>query len=118
MVYIVSLLNNVKFTGNSNDIFGDALEIFRSYWAKKEGGQFFTNQAVTSLALKLIKFNPLNGDDLVDICAGTGGFLLAGFRKIRKIVSEKKGTEKKELTKCCTKVEALLGFGHFKNVQN
>ena len=94
LVYIVSLLNNVKFTGNSNDIFGDALEIFRSYWAKKEGGQFFTNQAVTSLALKLIKFNPLNGDDLVDICAGTGGFLLAGFHKIRKIVNKKKGTEK------------------------
>jgi len=34
LVYIVSLLNNVKFTGNSNDIFGDALEIFRSYCLK------------------------------------------------------------------------------------
>jgi type I restriction-modification system DNA methylase subunit len=94
LVYLTSFLNKIKISDKNKDIFGDALEIFRSYWAKKEGGQFFTNQQVTSLALKLIQFNPLNGDDLVDICAGTGGFLLAGFHKIRELIYQKKGKEK------------------------
>ena len=84
LVYILSFLNKIIFSNKDYDLFGDALEIFRSKWSKQEGGQFFTNQTVTSLALELIQYDPLKGDDLVDICAGTGGFLLSGFHKIWK----------------------------------
>ncbi|PSV05928.1 N-6 DNA methylase [Photobacterium leiognathi] len=82
--YIVGLLNNVFVSNPNEDIFGDALEIFRSKWAKQEGGQFFTDGHVTSLAMTMLQFSPQNGDTLVDLCSGTGGFLLAGINHIKK----------------------------------
>lgn len=106
LAYIVSLLNGINFSNKERDYFGDALEIFRSTWAKQAGGQFFTDQRVTSLAIRLIKFNPSNGDDLVDICAGTGGFLLAGFHRIKELVQHENGTEK-EITSLASK--SLIG---------
>lgn len=79
-------LSGVVVSDRNRDVFGDALEIFRGQWAKREGGQFFTDQRVTSLALALLDFDPRKGDDLVDICAGTGGFLLAGLNRIRALL--------------------------------
>ncbi len=70
----------------SRDVFGDALEIFRSTWAKRAGGQFFTDQRVTHLAMALLEFDPRAGDDLVDPAAGTGGFLLAALNRIRALL--------------------------------
>jgi len=94
LAYISSYLNGINFSNKERDYFGDALEVFRSTWAKQAGGQFFTDQRVTDLALQLIDFDPTKGDDLVDLCAGTGGFLLAGFQHIKGIVKAAKGTEK------------------------
>ncbi len=92
--YIVGRLNNIYISNPEMDVFGDALEIFRSKWAKQEGGQFFTDQKVTSLAVKMIDFNPLNGDKLADLCAGTGGFLLAGLNHIKTIADSLNEDEK------------------------
>jgi type I restriction-modification system DNA methylase subunit len=94
LAYIASYLNGINFANKERDYFGDALEVFRSTWAKQAGGQFFTDQRVTALALQLINFDPANGDDLIDLCAGTGGFLLAGFHHIKGLVKTGKGTEK------------------------
>lgn len=93
IAYICGRLNGIHISSPDIDVFGDALEIFRSQWAKQEGGQFFTDQRVTSLALTMLAFNPDKGDDLVDICAGTGGFLLAAFNRIKKSVEERRGQE-------------------------
>lgn len=81
--YISAQLNNILISDHNRDVFGDALEVFRSKWIKQEGGQFFTDQKVTSLAMHLLNFDPRNGDDIVDLCAGTGGFLLAGLKHIQ-----------------------------------
>lgn len=93
LAYIAGKLNNLYIADPTKDIFGDALEIFRSKWAKQEGGQFFTDQRVTHLAVRMLDFDPLRGDDLVDICAGTGGFLLAGFNRIKELVDQRGETE-------------------------
>ncbi len=86
--YVCRQLNNVLVTDRNRDVFGDALEIFRTRWAQRTGGQFFTDQRVTTLAMELLEFDPRTGDDLIDICAGTGGFLLAGLNHIRKLLEE------------------------------
>jgi type I restriction enzyme M protein len=75
-------LNGIDMSMSGRDWLGDAIEIFRSLTAKRVGGQFFTHPLVTQLAMELLEFDPTSGDDLVDICAGTGGFLLAGSRVI------------------------------------
>jgi type I restriction-modification system DNA methylase subunit len=84
--YTCGQLSGVVVSDRNRDVFGDALEIFRSQWTKREGGQFFTDQRVTALAMTLLDFDPRRGDDLVDICSGTGGFLLAGLNRIRALI--------------------------------
>lgn len=83
--FIVGRLSGLEIADPKRDVFGDTLEMFRSKWAKQEGGQFFTDQLVTHLATRMLRFDPYRGDDLVDICAGTGGFLLAGLNRIKEL---------------------------------
>ena len=88
--YARSRLADLTISDPRHDFLGDATEIFRSDWAKQAGGQFFTDQYVTRLAMTLLRFDPRNGDDLIDICAGTGGFLLAGLNHIRRLVADER----------------------------
>lgn len=97
LFYVYSKLSGVLISDPNKDVFGDAMEVFRSNWAKSHGGQFFTDQKVTDLAMTLLQFNPLKGDDLVDICAGTGGFLLAGLNHLRILLKEDKSLEKERM---------------------
>ena len=83
LAYIVAALADLDMSDISRDWLGDALEVFRSTAAKRLGGQFFTDQKITQLAISLLNFNPA-ADDLVDICAGTGGFLIAAAREARR----------------------------------
>lgn len=83
LAFIVAELLELDMSDVTRDWLGDALEVFRSTAAKRLGGQFFTDQRVTSLAIELLEYDP-SADDLVDICAGTGGFLLAGARAAQK----------------------------------
>ena len=92
IVFACGKLGDIQVTTTQRDVFGDAMEIFRSHWAKSNGGQFFTDQRVTQLAIKLLQFNPLKGDDFVDICAGTGGFLIAALKHIKELTG---GNEEK-----------------------
>lgn len=83
IVFVLSEFAGVPFESSQRDWVGDALESFRAIAAKRVGGQFFTDQRVTELAVTLLDFDPDGGDDFVDVCAGTGGFLLAAARKWR-----------------------------------
>ena len=88
ITYTCCQLNGVIVSDKTRDVFGDAIEIFRGQWAKQIGGQFFTDGLVTKLAMELLDFDPRKGDDLVDICSGTGGFLLAGLNHIRELLEK------------------------------
>ncbi|MBN1461113.1 MAG: N-6 DNA methylase [Armatimonadetes bacterium] len=88
LAYVCTQLSGVLVSDAARDVFGDTLEIIRSEWSKRIGGQFFTDAQVTHLAMTLIDFDPRRGDDLVDICAGSGGFLLAGSVRIRTLLEE------------------------------
>lgn len=94
IAYTCIQLNGIEITDPKKDVFGDSLEIFRSQWAKQAGGQFFTDSLVTRLAMKLLEFDPRKGDDLIDICSGTGGFLLAGLNHIKSLLDIDKKSEK------------------------
>lgn len=97
LCYVCSQLNGLTLSDTTRDIFGDTIEIIRGQWAKQVGGQFFTDSLVTKLSMTLLEFDPREGDDLVDICSGTGGFLLAGLNHIRELLE--KSNEKNIETK-------------------
>lgn len=90
LCYVCSQLNGLMLSDTTKDIFGDTIEIIRGQWAKQVGGQFFTDSLVTKLSMTLLEFDPRKGDDLVDICSGTGGFLLAGLNHIRELLEIEK----------------------------
>ncbi len=108
LVFVCSALSTLLVSDPKRDVLGDALEIFRSYWAKSHGGQFFTDQRVTRLAMTLLQFNPYEGDDLVDICAGTGGFLFAGLHHIQELVENRQHSAPEQEIKRLA-AESLLG---------
>jgi len=88
--YCINQLSGLQFSDKNSDLMGDIFEIMRSKFAKEKGGQFFTDPQVTHLAIKMLRFEPRNGDDLVDICAGTGGFLLAGMAHLDENLDDPK----------------------------
>lgn len=73
-------LAGFDFSQSNRDWLGDAIEIFRSITAKRIGGQFFTHPLVTELAIEMLGFDPSAGDELLDICSGSGGFLITGSK--------------------------------------
>src|SRR5690349_1977132 len=44
-------LDGARLSSEARDVFGDAVEIFRTSWAKQSSGQFFTDGEVTHLAM-------------------------------------------------------------------
>lgn len=80
IAYIVGLMNGVPLSQKEKDYLGDALESIRTEWVKRHGGQFFTDQKVTSLAINLLDFAPEKGEVFADVCCGTGGFLIAALK--------------------------------------
>jgi predicted RNA methylase len=80
--FIVRKLEVVDFHETERDFLGDALEVMRSTDAKRLGGQFFTDQRVTELALDLLDYDP-SSHDFADVCAGTGGFLIPAAKRAR-----------------------------------
>jgi type I restriction-modification system DNA methylase subunit len=79
--YAVLQLQSISLTKTPTDVLGDALEAFRAYTMKREGGQFFTHSYVVDLALKLAGFKGEANQNLADISCGTSGFL-HGAKKI------------------------------------
>lgn len=77
-------MSGIHLSSLQRDVIGEALEVFRHNWVKRNGGQFFTDPAVTRLAIELLDFDPNEGHELIDLAAGTGGFLLAAANCIRK----------------------------------
>jgi type I restriction-modification system DNA methylase subunit len=74
--FVVERLSAFDLSSDERDFVGDALEVIRGTAAKRLGGQFFTDQRVTRLAVELLDYDP-SAHDFLDVCAGTGGFLVA-----------------------------------------
>jgi predicted RNA methylase len=79
IAWVLENLDGVDFGFAERDFLGDALEVMRSTDATRLGGQFFTDQRVTELTLKLLSYEPAE-HDFLDVCAGTGGFLIPAVK--------------------------------------
>jgi type I restriction enzyme M protein len=119
--FTVAQLSGLYLSDPKRDVFGDVIEIIRSNWTKRIGGQFFTDPQVTSLAMTLLNFDPRRGDDLVDITAGTGGFLLAGMNHIRLLLEDESNgrpVEEKLINLSHTSIKGLEVDGEIASLAN
>jgi type I restriction enzyme M protein len=85
---VLGILSVVDFQDTERDFLGDALEAMRSTDAKRLGGQFFTDQRITELTVDLLDYSP-DQHDFVDVCAGTGGFLIPASKRARAVKKSK-----------------------------
>lgn len=98
------------FSSNSNyDIMGKFYEEFLKYAgvSNVKKGIVLTPRHVTSLFTKLV---PIKSDDVIlDLCCGTGAFLIAGMNELIKLIEGSNRTDKEEAIKN-VKEKQLVGF--------
>lgn len=80
--FIVNKLQNISLTDSSNDAKGLAFQKFLSHTEKDGKGQFFTPEPVIDFCVEII--DPKMGENIIDPCCGSGGFVFSAFRHILK----------------------------------
>jgi type I restriction-modification system DNA methylase subunit len=106
---VIPLFNN-QFVSNSNyDIIGKFYEEFLKYAgvSNVKKGIVLTPRHVTTLFTKLIDLK--DNDKIVDICCGTGAFLIAGMNALVNKIGNSSRTDKDDAIKK-VKEKQLLGF--------
>lgn len=106
---VIPLFRN-QFSTNSNyDIIGKFYEEFLKYAgvSNVKKGIVLTPRHITTLFTKLIDLK--DNDKIVDICCGTGAFLIAGMNALIHKISCSNRTDKDEAIKK-VKESQLLGF--------
>lgn len=79
--FIVSKLQYVDLTNDSNDASGLAFQKFLSHYEKEGRGQFFTPQPVIDFCVKIIA--PQKNETIIDPCCGSGGFLYSALKYVQ-----------------------------------
>ncbi len=106
---VIPLFEN-QFSSNSNyDIIGKFYEEFLKYAgiSNVKKGIVLTPRHITTLFTKLIDLK--DNDKIVDICCGTGAFLIAGMNALIDKINKSERTDKDEAIKK-VKEKQLLGF--------
>ncbi len=106
---VIPLFRN-QFSTNSNyDIIGKFYEEFLKYAgvSNVKKGIVLTPRHITTLFTKLIDLK--DNDKIVDICCGTGAFLIAGMNSLINKINTSSRTDKEEAIKK-VKESQLLGF--------
>ena len=80
--WMVDRLQSANLLSIDSDIIGDIFEVFAESRIAGEQGQFFTPRSVVDLAVKIA--DPRLGDTVCDPACGSGGFLIAAAKHIRK----------------------------------
>ena len=106
---VIPLFNNQFATNSNYDIIGKFYEEFLKYAgvSNVKKGIVLTPRHITTLFTKLIDLK--DNDKIVDICCGTGAFLIAGMNALINKISNGNRSDKDEAIKKI-KEEQLLGF--------
>lgn len=68
------------------DVMGAAYEQYTHRNLKSQRGQFFTNRLIVSAMVRIV--NPQIGEKILDPAGGSGGFVTAAFRHVRRTILE------------------------------
>ena len=106
---IIPLFNDKTFVKSNYDIIGTFYEEFLKYAgiSNVKKGIVLTPRHITTLFTKLIDIKP--NDRIVDLCCGTGAFLIAGMNALIDKINNSELPNKQELIKN-VKTNQLLGF--------
>jgi hypothetical protein len=106
---VIPLFNNQFATNSNYDIIGKFYEEFLKYAgvSNVKKGIVLTPRHITTLFTKLIDLK--DNDKIVDICCGTGAFLIAGMNALVSKIDKSGRTDKAEAI-ANVKENQLLGF--------
>jgi type I restriction enzyme M protein len=91
---IVEKLQTYNLTKTGADVKGLAFEAFLSNTFRGELGQFFTPRTVVEFMVDVLE--PNNSELICDPCAGSGGFLIRVFEKVKESIDNRYIKLKKE----------------------
>lgn len=106
---IIPLFNNHFATNSNYDIMGKFYEEFLRYAgvSNVKKGIVLTPRHITTLFTKLV---PLKSDDVIlDLCCGTGAFLIAGMNKLISLIQNSDRPDKVQAINSIKKNQ-LIGF--------
>ena len=106
---VLPLFNNGFSTSSNYDIIGKFYEEFLKYAgvSNVKKGIVLTPRHITTLFTKLIEVK--DNDKILDLCCGTGAFLIAGMNAIIDKIKKSNRSDKEE-TISLVKQKQLLGF--------
>lgn len=106
---IIPLINTKSLNNSNYDIMGKFYEEFLRYAGvtNVKKGIVLTPRHISSLFTKLIDIK--SNDIILDLCCGTGAFLIAGMNKLISIIENSELSDKEERIQKI-KEEQLLGF--------
>ena len=106
---VIPLFNNQFATNSNYDIIGKFYEEFLMYAgvSNVKKGIVLTPRHITTLFTKLVDLK--DNDKIVDICCGTGAFLIAGMNALINKINSSDRTDKENAIKKI-KEDQLLGF--------
>lgn len=84
---IVEKLQTYNLTKTGADVKGIAFEAFLSNTFRGELGQFFTPRTVVEFMVDVLE--PDNNELICDPCAGSGGFLIRVFEKVKESIDNR-----------------------------
>lgn len=93
---IVKELQIYNLSTTSDDVKGIAFEKFLGKTFRGELGQFFTPRTIVEFMVKVL--DPQEGENICDLCCGSGGFLINAFEYVREQI-EKDIEKQKEVIK-------------------
>lgn len=80
--FVINKMQGISLTDSSSDAKGLAFQKFLSHQEKEGKGQFFTPEPVIDFCVKII--DPKAGENIIDPCCGSGGFMFSAFKHILK----------------------------------
>lgn len=97
LTIIIEKLSQIDLLNAESDVGGDAFEYFlkASVTVGNDLGEYFTPRHIINLMIDLVE--PRIGDTIYDPACGTGGFLIASFEKLEKMIGENNEPLLKEL---------------------
>lgn len=90
------------------DVIGTAFEVYVASHLKGSRGQYFTNRLVVNMMVEMV--DPNERDIILDTSVGSGGFLIACLRYIRRKVVESDRTSVAKIRELRNITERLYGI--------
>lgn len=121
LAYVVSELQRYSLLGTQTDVKGDAYEELVGANLRGDRGEYFTPRNVCDMAVEMVlstyPANRLSTLKIMDVCCGTGGFLVSCINQLRRYLlraeQKRDGSEREIRDRVAARIKELATLNLF-----